>query len=129
MRLSAHFSRTVGFLALVVCMVSLAVSPAHAQLTGTDLTGMQTLAAPISQGGYGWGAAHGWDYTTNPCPTKVVNWSGVTCIRGRVQSIIGECGAQKINAPIPDILSQLTALTFLELRSCGMTGSIPDSLP
>ena len=128
MRLSAHFSRTVGFLALVVCMVSLAVSPAHAQLTGTDLTVMQTLAAPISQGGYGWGAAYGWDYTTNPCPTNGVNWSGVTCIRGRVQSIIGGCGAQKINAPIPDILSQLTALTFLELRFCGMTGSIPDSL-
>jgi hypothetical protein len=111
---------SMALLALVLC---LAAGDARADLGTPELTVMQTLAAPISQGGYGWGATFGWDYTTNPCPTNGVNWNGVVCIRGHVQSIIADCGVQKLNAPIPQILGQLPELTLFEQRFCGMTGS------
>ncbi len=117
---------SVALLALLFC---LAARDARADLGPPDLAVMQTLAAPISQGGYGWGAVYGWDYTTNPCPTSGgLNWAGVVCAHGHVQSIIADCRAQKLNAPIPDILSQLSALVALEIRFCGLTGSIPESL-
>lgn len=78
---------------------------------------------------YGWAAAFGWNTAQNPCPTTgFANWSGVTCNRaGRVTIIVAVCGAQQLNAPIPPILSQLSALTSLDIRECGLTGSILDS--
>ncbi len=81
-------------LAVFLCaamVLTCAAEQARADLGGADLTVMQTLAKPISQGGYGWGAAFGWDYTTNPCPDIGNNWNGVVCIHGFVQSIIADC--------------------------------------
>src|SRR5580658_1249785 len=54
------------------------------------------------------------------------NWSGVTCNQGRVISITAICGATLLNAPFPQILSQLTAPQQLQIRQCGLTGPIPD---
>src|SRR5579862_9488268 len=122
-------SRTsvVGLLIAGLC-----VAPRHAsaQLTGNDLTVMQALATPLSQGGYGWGTAFSsWNPNTNPCPVSgSANWAGVTCNRqGRVVIIVAVCNATKINQPLPSIMSQLTALTSLDVRDCGMYGTIPEA--
>ncbi len=116
-------------LAVFLCaamVLTCAAERARADLGGTDLTVMQTLAKPISQGGYGWGPAFGWDYTTNPCPSNGINWNGVVCIHGFVQSIIADCQGILLNAQLPPILNQLGDLTTFESRGCGYWGPLPD---
>ncbi|HZU25954.1 MAG TPA: LamG-like jellyroll fold domain-containing protein [Bryobacteraceae bacterium] len=109
----------ITILAVILCMT---VQRARANLGAPDLATMQAVAALP-----GWSAVTGWNPATNPCPDIGANWSGVTCDAGRVTTIVVVCGAQQINGPLPDILGQLTALTSLDLRNCGMTGPIPDA--
>ena len=125
-----HTRRSLLHIALLAVGFWLSISNAHADLGPPDLPIMQQLAAPVSQGGYGWAAALGWDTNNNPCPTTgLANWPGVTCNKnGRVVIIVATCGTQLINGPLPPILSQLTALTSFDLRGCGLTGTIPDAM-
>ncbi|HZU28599.1 MAG TPA: LamG-like jellyroll fold domain-containing protein [Bryobacteraceae bacterium] len=114
---------------LVAMAVCVTAQRATAQVVQPDLGIMQQLATPIAQGGYGWQAGlPSWNPAINPCPvTGPGQWGGVTCNRqGRVVIIVATCGTTQINGPIPPILAQLTALTSLDLRGCGMTGAIPD---
>ena len=117
-----EFTRHLLVAALLALAIFATATNAHAQLGDPDLTTMITL-----QETYGFGAAFGWPTDTNPCPAVGVNWTGVTCIQGRVNLLNLVCGATLLNAPIPPILGNLTALTSLDLRNCGVTGPIPDT--
>jgi hypothetical protein len=77
---------------------------------------------------YGFGAAFGWPTDTNPCPIGNMTWAGVICDQGQVVVLNLVCGATLLNEPIPPILGNLTALTSLDLRNCGLTGPIPDAI-
>src|SRR5579884_2091585 len=106
--------------AIVLCSTA---QRAQAQLGDPDLTTLQTLRDQ-----YGWGAAFGWASNTNPCPLTGANWTGVTCESGRVVIIVAICQTQQLNQPIPPVLAQLTAITSLDIRNCGLTGTVPDWL-
>ncbi|MBL8210917.1 MAG: hypothetical protein JNK87_09405 [Bryobacterales bacterium] len=79
---------------------------------------------------YGWGAAFGWPVGTNPCPRSGPNWAGVTCTSNneRVESLIADCKAIKLNSRIPPPLARLTALHDLNIRNCGLFGQIGETL-
>lgn len=120
-------SRGALLLSLFTALVLFAGAsiPAYSQDLGDpDLTVMNTLRDT-----YGWGPVFGWPQT-NPCPLNGLrNWTGVTCSRARrVVNIVVSCNNVKLNAPIPPILAQLTALTDLQIRGCNLTGPIPAAI-
>lgn len=147
--LETFFMRKLIRNLLFVLMLALAIhgaaGVASAQLGDPDLTTMHTLRDQ-----YGWGAVFGWQTgeltcstlvtdpqtgkmvsvpapcTDNPCPIGVTTWPGVSCDQGRVVVLNLICTAALLNAPIPPILSQLTGLTGMDIRNCGLTGAIPD---
>jgi hypothetical protein len=99
-------------------------TPASAQLGEPDLSVMLALRDQ-----YGWGEVFNWAIP-NPCPGND-SWFGVTCAGGRVDILSVRCTTKRLSQPIPPIIAQLTALTTLDIRDCGMTGSVdvPATLP
>jgi hypothetical protein len=118
-----EFTRHLLVAALLALAIFATATNAHAQLGDPDLTTMITL-----QETYGFGAAFGWPTGTNPCPFVGADWNGVVCDQGRVVDLDLICGATLLNEPIPPVLGNLTGLSILDLRNCGLTGSIPDAI-
>ena len=119
-----NFIRSLAAASVLFLTLCGAAKTAHAQtdLGPPDLAVMQSL-----RDDYRWGAAFGWG-NSNPCPSVGGNWNGVTCNNGRVVQIVAICSNVLLSQPIPTILPQLTGLTSLDLRSCGMYGPIPDGM-
>lgn len=127
-----ELTRNLLCAAILALALSATATNASAQLGDPDLTTMTTLRDQ-----YGWGAVFGWQTgsnncgpyapcSDNPCPIGASSWPGVSCDLGRVVVLNLVCGATQLNAPIPPILGQLTGLTSMDIRGCGLTGAIPD---
>ena len=127
-----ELTRNLLCAAILAMALSATATNACGQALGDpDLTTMQTLRDL-----YGWGAVLGWQTgantcgpnpcSDNPCPAGASSWPGVSCDQGRVVVLNLVCGATPLNAPIPPILAQLTGVTSLDIRGCGLTGAIPD---
>jgi len=92
------------------------------EVTQIPLADCQALVALYNNtNGAQWGSSWGWLQTNTPC-----TWGGVTCVEGRVGSLI--LGGRNMQGALPPELGDLTGLYVLELNYTGLTGNIPATL-
>lgn len=71
--------------------------------------------------GPNWSNQDGWLQTAAPC-----SWYGIACVEGHVDAV--ELSANNLNGQIPESLTDLTALRFVDLHNNSLSGALPPEI-